>query len=145
MASWILKGYCEGFNSFTTIVWLEQCMFKGYRLFEGREYLNLHLTDERPSPGALGTRPRLFHLNLCTPGNWGCPGRERLRAGGEGGDRGWDGGWHHQLNEYEFEQTPGDSEGQGSLVCCSRRSQKELGVTSQLNNDSNKKWQGSIA
>ena len=27
--------------------------------------------------------------------------------------------WHHQLNGYEFEQTPGDSEGQGSLVCCS--------------------------
>ena len=26
---------------------------------------------------------------------------------------------HHQLNEYEFEQTSGDSEGQGSLVCCS--------------------------
>ena len=25
--------------------------------------------------------------------------------------------WHHQLNEHEFEQTPGDSEGQGSLVC----------------------------
>ena len=25
--------------------------------------------------------------------------------------------WHHQLHGYEFEQTPGDSEGQGSLVC----------------------------
>ena len=24
-------------------------------------------------------------------------------------------GWHHQLNEYEFEKTPGDSGGQGSL------------------------------
>ena len=28
-------------------------------------------------------------------------------------------GWHHRFNEHEFEQTPGDSEGQGSLVCCS--------------------------
>ena len=28
-------------------------------------------------------------------------------------------GWHHRLNGYEFEQTPGDNEGQGSLVCCS--------------------------
>ena len=28
-------------------------------------------------------------------------------------------GWHHQLNGYEFEQTPGDSDGQGSLACCS--------------------------
>ena len=25
-------------------------------------------------------------------------------------------GWHHQLNEHEFEQTPGDIEGQGSLA-----------------------------
>ena len=28
-------------------------------------------------------------------------------------------GWHHQLNGHEFEQTPGDSEEQESLVCCS--------------------------
>ena len=28
-------------------------------------------------------------------------------------------GWHHQLNGHEFEQTLGDSEGQGSLVCFS--------------------------
>ena len=28
-------------------------------------------------------------------------------------------GWHHQLNGHEFQQTPGDSEGQGSLACCS--------------------------
>ena len=25
--------------------------------------------------------------------------------------------WHHQFNRYEFEQTPGDSEGQGSMAC----------------------------
>ena len=28
-------------------------------------------------------------------------------------------GWHHWLSGHEFEQTPGDGEGQGSLVCCS--------------------------
>ena len=28
-------------------------------------------------------------------------------------------GWHHWLNGHEFEQAPGDSEGQGSLACCS--------------------------
>ena len=27
-------------------------------------------------------------------------------------------GWHHQLNEHELEQTPGDRKGQGSLACC---------------------------
>ena len=28
-------------------------------------------------------------------------------------------GWHHWINGHEFEQTPGDGEGQGSLLCCS--------------------------
>ena len=37
--------------------------------------------------------------------------------------------WHHQLNEHEFEQTLGDSEGQGSLVCCSPWGHKELDTT----------------
>ena len=30
-------------------------------------------------------------------------------------------GWYHQFKGHEFEQTPGDSEGQGSLVCCRPR------------------------
>ena len=42
-------------------------------------------------------------------------------------------GWHHQLNGYEFGQTLGDSEGQGSLACCSPRGHKELDMTEQLN------------
>ena len=45
-------------------------------------------------------------------------------------------GWHHQLNGHEFEQTLGDGEGQGSLVCCSLWGCKELDMTEQLNNDS---------
>ena len=28
-------------------------------------------------------------------------------------------GWHHRLNGHEFEQAPGDGEGQGSLTCSS--------------------------
>ena len=28
-------------------------------------------------------------------------------------------GWHHRLHGHEFEQTPGDGEGQGSLECYS--------------------------
>ena len=27
-------------------------------------------------------------------------------------------GWHYRLNGHEFEQTLGDREGKGSLVCC---------------------------
>ena len=38
-------------------------------------------------------------------------------------------GWHHQLNGHEFEQTLGDSEGQGSLVCCSPWDCKESDPT----------------
>ena len=30
-------------------------------------------------------------------------------------------GCHHRLNGHEFEQTPEDGEGQGSLACCSPR------------------------
>ena len=38
-------------------------------------------------------------------------------------------GWHLQFNGLETEQTPGDSEGQGSLVCCSPWGCKELDKT----------------
>ena len=44
--------------------------------------------------------------------------------------------WHHWLNGHEFEQTPGDSEGQGSLVCCSPWGYKESDMTEWLNNNS---------
>ena len=38
-------------------------------------------------------------------------------------------GWHHQLKGHEFGQTPGDKEGQGSLVCCSPWGHKESDMT----------------
>ena len=44
-------------------------------------------------------------------------------------------GWHHQLNGHEFEQAPGDNEGQGSLECCSSWNHKESDRTEQLNNN----------
>ena len=46
-------------------------------------------------------------------------------------------GWHHQLNGHEFEQTPGDGEGQGSLASCSPWGRKELDTTEWLNNNNN--------
>ena len=48
-------------------------------------------------------------------------------------------GWHHQLSWHEFEQTPGDSEGQGSLACCSPWGLKESDTT-ELNNNSGGRW-----
>ena len=44
--------------------------------------------------------------------------------------------WHYRLNGHEFEQTLGDSEGQGSLVCCSPLGRRESDVTEGLNNNS---------
>ena len=44
-------------------------------------------------------------------------------------------GWHHQLDGHEFEQAPGDGEGQGSLVCHSPRGRKESGMTEWLDNN----------
>jgi len=38
-------------------------------------------------------------------------------------------GWHHWLNRHEFEQVPGDGEGQGRQRCCSPWGQKELDKT----------------
>ena len=41
-------------------------------------------------------------------------------------------GWHHQCNEHELGQTPGDGtgrEGQGGLACCSPLGHKELDMT----------------
>ena len=37
-------------------------------------------------------------------------------------------GWHHRFNGHDFEQTPGNAEGQGSLV------HKESDMTEQVNN-----------
>ena len=50
---------------------------------------------------------------------------ERLKAEGEEDYRGWDGWMASPTNWYEFEQTLGDDEGQGSLTCCSPWSCKE--------------------
>ena len=64
---------------------------------------------------------------------------ERLRVGGEGPTKDEKVGWHHWLNGHEFEQTLGDSGGQGSLECCSPWCHKELDMTGQLNNKNNSK------
>ena len=43
-------------------------------------------------------------------------------------------GWHHRLNEHEFEQALEDGEGQGSSLCCSPVGSKESDTTERLNN-----------
>ena len=56
---------------------------------------------------------------------------ERLRAEGEGGDRGWD-GWMASSTQWMWVWANSeDSEGQGSLVSCSPRGCKESDTTEQ--------------
>ena len=40
--------------------------------------------------------------------------------------------WLDDINAHEFEETPGDREGQGSLACCSSWGSKDLDMTQQL-------------
>ena len=44
-------------------------------------------------------------------------------------------GWHHQGNGHELRQTPGDSEGQRSLACCSPWGRKDSDTTWCLDNN----------
>ena len=44
-------------------------------------------------------------------------------------------GMYYGLNGHEFEQTLGDSEGQGSLACCSPWGHKESDTTERLNSN----------
>ena len=67
----------------------------------------------------------LTHLKI--PWCW-----ERLRAGGEGDDRGWV-GWHHQHNGHVIGWTPGVGDGQGDLACCDSWGRKESDTSERLN------------
>ena len=42
-------------------------------------------------------------------------------------------GRHHRLNGHEFEQIPGDGEGQGGLACCSPWGPKDSDMNGRLN------------
>ena len=65
---------------------------------------------------------------------------ERLRAGGEGRDREWD-GWMALPNQQTWVlQTPGDSGRQGSLVCCSPWGHKELDIATQQQQQMVPRW-----
>ena len=49
--------------------------------------------------------------------------------------------WYHWLCAHEFDQAPGDGDGQGSLACCSPWGHKESDTTEQLNwTEISEKW-----
>ena len=41
-------------------------------------------------------------------------------------------GWHHRLDRYESEQTPGVGDRQGGLACCSPWGGEESDMTERL-------------
>ena len=41
------------------------------------------------------------------------------------------------INGHEFEEAPGDGDGQGNLLCCSLQGYKESDTTVQVNNNNN--------
>ena len=52
-------------------------------------------------------------------------------------------GWHHRLNRHEFEQAPGDGDGQGGLACCSpwgHRVRHDLATEQQSKKQVEKKY-----
>ena len=90
---------------------------------EGNQVLNIHWKDRCWSSNTLATSgEELTH--------W-----KRLRAGGEGATEDELVGWHHWLDEHEFEQNLGDSEGQEGLAGCSPWGHKESDKPEWLNNN----------
>ena len=57
----------------------------------------------------------------------------KIEGGGKGMTEDEIFGWHHWLNEHEFEQALGVGDGQGSLVCCRPWDPKESDTTERLN------------
>ena len=95
-----------------------------------RSILNIHWKDWCWSSNTIATWcEELTHWKR--PWGW-----ERQKAGKGTTDNKMV-GWHHWLNGHEFDQTPGDGEGQESLVYCSPRGHKESDMTERL--DSNYK------
>ena len=93
------------------------------------------INPEYSSEGLM-LKPQYFGHSCKEPTHWKrlwC--WERLKAGGEGGNRDEMVGWHHWLNGHEFEQTPGDNEGQGSLARYSPWGHKGSDMTEWLNNN----------
>ena len=75
-------------------------------------------------PNAIKKRTDLFKRPWC----W-----ERLKAGRDGGNRGWD-GWMASPSQWTWVwASSGVGDRQGSLVCCSPRGHKTSDMTEQLN------------
>ena len=116
-----------------TIKKAEHWRIDAFKLWCWRRLLRVHWTARRSNQPILkGNQPWIFigRTDAETPIFWP-PDAKSLLIGKDlnaGEDWGQEEKWvtedemvgcHHWLNGHEFEQTPGNSEGQGSLACCS--------------------------
>jgi len=116
-----------------TIKKAEYWKIDAFKLWCWRRLLRVHWTARRSNQPILkGNQPWIFigRTDAETPIFWP-PDAKSLLIGKDlnaGEDWGQEKKWvtedemvgcYHWLNGHEFEQTPGDSEGQGSLACCS--------------------------
>ena len=141
-------GWCEG--------WLSSPQDSFTHVQQNRinaRHVPLEETDldtDVPSTGACCASREFTVLSLSET-----PATNEIRSYAKGKTegrrrRGWQGemvAWHHQPNGHKFEQTLGDSEGQGSLAHFSPWGPKELDTTGQLNNNAkpkNKSWRFSL-
>ena len=123
--SWVLKNWC-----FWTVV-LEKTLES---LLDCKEIKPVHPKGNQPwifigRTNAEAETPILWPPDAKEPNHWKRPWCwERLKAGREGDDRGRDGWMASPTQWHEFEQAPGDGEGQRSLVCCSPWGRKDWGM-----------------
>ena len=124
---WVLKNWC-----FLTVV-LEKALqtpldSKKIELMNAKgnqSWIFIGRTDaEAPILWSLDVRSQLTGKDPDAEKDWGQ--EEKGMTEDEMVER------HHWLNRHEFEQTPGDSEGQEILVCCSPWGLKESDTTEEL-------------
>ena len=148
--------YSQSYGFFSSLVWMwELGHNEGWALknwcfqiimLEKTLESPLDSTETKPV-STKGNQPWLFtgSSDAEAPILWPPDAKSQLTGKDPDAGKGWgqkekrvteDGmvGWHHRFNGHEFEQILGDSEGQGSLVCCSAWGHKELDITYWLNN-----------
>ena len=83
-----------------------------------QQYMNQELPDVQTGfRKGRGAKDQIANIQLI--GKDPNTGKDEVRKRGTTEDQMV--GWHHWLNRHKFEQTPGDGDGQESLVCCRQR------------------------
>ena len=125
----IFLGIMYGFESWT-IKKAEHWRSDAFKLFSSRLLKNPLDCKEIKSVNPKGNQPWIFTGKIDAIICWPPDAKSRLSRKNPDAGKDWGQekkgvkkdemtGWHHRHNGHEFEQTLGNSEGQGSLGCCS--------------------------